>query len=370
MTPLLLMVMDLVAVVVCVCRSSVYRSRLCECIYTAFMMYLYCLPRHLKASGRDSSGNLLRWVKMVPTARAAAIFMVNGHFSDWSIYNYCRLLLGLHPSAMQLSLCGWTPCYPDGEKHALKSATAIIGHAEKFTLLPAPLHYLWSPMLEIPFDKNNQWAPGIFQPRKDAAFFWEEETSMSSILIWMVAPVQVSWNRGGKRDFLPFPPHTWNTGLLCVSQLNKTLCLGLVSSSLSSNIVQNIKNTSMCIKIRPDSYTWCLPEPKGMLWRISSRILNKKRERQCVSVFFSKPQHLRRAFLLEVYLYCQFSALVALVYGKMEEENKKPQNWNLLNSWDPSQRIILKSFCFDEIWKALFSWKQFAALDIVLCVMW
>lgn len=123
--------------------------------------------------------NLLRWVKVVPSPRSTAILKVNGYLSDWSIHNHFLLLLGLQPSAVQLSLCGWTPCYLDGKKHALKSAAAIIGHTEKFTILPAPLHYLWSPMLEILFDRNNQWAPGIFQPRKDAAFFWKEETSLS-----------------------------------------------------------------------------------------------------------------------------------------------------------------------------------------------
>lgn len=155
---------------------------------------------------------------MVPSQRAAAIFKVNGYFSDWSIYNYCLLLLRLHPSAVQLSLCGWTPCYPDGEKHALKSATAIIGHTEKFTILPAPFHYLWSPMWGIPFDRNNQW--GIFQPRKDAGFFWKEETSLSLILNWMVAPVQGSWNQKKYQrvymEYLPLPPDTRNTGFLCV----------------------------------------------------------------------------------------------------------------------------------------------------------
>lgn len=53
----------------------------------------------------------------------------------------------------------------------------------------------------------------------------------------------------------------------------------------------------------------------------------------------------------------------------------KEQNQNLKTETQripepPSQHIIQKYFCFDEIWKALFSWKQFAVLDIVLCVMW
>lgn len=169
---MLLMVLDLVAVGYGVCcprnRSLPYKCK----HFLAFPAYIVYQDAS-KWTAEEALENSVRWVQVVPSLGAASIFRVNGYFSHWSIYNYCLLLLGLHPSAMLLSLCGGAPCYPDGEKHALKSATAIIGHTEKFTL-PAPLHYLWSPMLEIPFDRNNQRALGIFQPRKDANIVLEE----------------------------------------------------------------------------------------------------------------------------------------------------------------------------------------------------
>lgn len=233
-------------------------------------------------------------------------------------------------------------------------------------------------MWGIPSDRTNQWAPGIFQPRKDAGFLWKEGTSLSSILIWMVAPVQVSWNKQKKIDqlvymeFLLLPPDTRNTAFLCVRHLNKTLVWGSFLHLCPVIMCKSTKNASMCIKIRPESYAWCLPEPQGTLWRISSRIFNKKRERRCIpgcgSILFKTTTSQKGLFTGFAFTVRSLSGLLRL--WENEGAKQKPQNWNLENSQTPSQHIIQKYFRFDEIWKALFSWKQFAVLDILLCVMW
>lgn len=82
---------------------------------------------------------------------------------------------------------------------------------------------------------------------------------MSSILIWVVAPEQVGWNKEKKRFWSTLHPEystTYRrTGLLCVRSLSKTLVWGSflhISPVITS---KSFRNTSVCVKIRPESST-------------------------------------------------------------------------------------------------------------------
>lgn len=126
-------------------------------------------------------------------------------------------------------------------------------------------------------------------------------------------------------EYLLLPPDTRNTGFLCVRYLNKPLVWGSVLHLCPVIMCKSIKNTSMCIKIRPESYTWCLPEPRGMLWRISGRIFNKERARRCISdcgsILFKTTTSQSGLFTGSL---PPLSALCpgCSVYGKMKEQNK------------------------------------------------